>query len=83
MANFSVFRTRYEGRMYQVRRDGKVFSFAYGFNDVEFARSECRQWLLQRPDFCFVSVVVGDVLVAKAGVFPWSDFCVSLEPLGC
>lgn len=83
MASFSDFRARYEGRMFLVRRDGKFSSFAYGFDSVDFARSEVRQWLLQRPDFCFVSVVVGSVLVAKAGEFPWSVAGVSLAPLGC
>lgn len=83
MANFSVFRTRFEGRMYLVRYDGEVSSFAFGFESVDFARSECRQWLLQRPDCCFVSVVVGCVLVAKAGHFPWRVDGISLAPLGC
>lgn len=83
MASFSGFRARFEGRMYQVRSNGEVSSFAFGFESVDFALSECRQWLLQRPDFCFVSVVVGSVLVAKAGDFPWSVAGVSLAPLGC
>lgn len=81
----SVFqiRTRFIGSMFLVNNLGEVSSFAFGFNSFDDARSECRQWLLQRPDLCFVSVVVGRVLVAKAGSFPFSDLRVSLAPLGC
>lgn len=83
MVSISQLSPRFTGRLYLVRGNGEVSSFSFGFDSVGFAQSECRQWLLQRPDCCFVSVVVGSVLVAKAGVFPWSDFRVSLEPLGC
>lgn len=83
MDKFSKFNTRFNGTMYLVSSCGEVSSFAFGFNDIDFARSECRQWLLQRPDLCFVSVVVGCVLVAKAGSFPWSVDGVSLAPLAC
>lgn len=81
----SVFqiRTRFNGSMFLVNNLGEVSSFAFGFNSIDYARSECRQWLRQRPDLCFVSVVVGRVLVAQAGSFPFSDLRVSLAPLGC
>lgn len=82
MASFSNFRARYEGRMYQVHSNGEVSSFAFGFDSVDFAKSECRQWLLQRPDLVFVSVMCGGVLVAKAGEFPWYDLRVSLASIG-
>lgn len=83
MESVSKFRTRLNGTMFLVSRAGVVSSFAFGFDSVDFARSECRQWLLERPDLCFVSVVVGRVLVARAGSFPFSDLRVSLAPLGC
>lgn len=83
MVNLSDFNTRFNGRMYLVNNVGEVSSFAFGFNTVDRARSECRFWLRQRPDLCFVSVVVGSVLVAKAGVFPWSIGGISLAPLAC
>lgn len=83
MADFSKFLTRFNGTMYLVGNNGVVSSFAFGFNSFDQARSECRQWLSQRPDLCFVSVVVGRVLVAKAGSFPFSDLRVPLDPLGC
>lgn len=69
--------------MYLVSHDGQVNSFSYGFNDVSFARSEVRAWLMQRPDLCFVSVVVGSILVAMAGTFPSHIESVSLAPLAC
>lgn len=74
---------KFEGTMYLVSHDGQVNSFPYGFNEVSFARSEVRSWLMQRPDLCFVSVVIGSVLVAKAGHFPWHIESVSLAPLAC
>ena len=74
---------KFNGTMYLVSNDGQVSSFGYGFNDVAFARSDVRFWLSRRPDLRFVSVVVGSVLVARAGVFPWADSRVSLAPLGC
>lgn len=83
MAVNSFFRNRFDGTMFLVRNDGVVSSFAFGFDSIDRARSECRFWLLQRPDLCFVSVVVGSVLVAKAGVFPWRVDGVSLAPLAC
>lgn len=83
MASFNNFHKLIDGTMYLVGRDGGVSSFAFSFERRSFAESECRQWLLQRPDLCFVSVVVGRVLVARAGSFPFSDFRVSLAPLGC
>lgn len=83
MAGISNFRTRFNGTMYLVNHVGEMSSFAFGFNSIDHARSECRQWLLQRPDLCFVSVVIGRVLVAKAGVFPWRVDGVSLAPLAC
>lgn len=81
----SVFRFnfRFNGYMFLVDNLGEVSSFAFGFDSVDYAQSECRQWLLQRPDLCFVSVVVGRVLVARAGSFPFSNLRVSLAPLGC
>lgn len=83
MADFSKFLTRFNGTMYLVGNNGEVSSFAFGFNSFDHARTECRQWLSQRPDLCFVSVVIGSVLVAKAGSFPFSDLRVPLAPLGC
>lgn len=83
MDKISKFSTKFNGTMYLVRNDGKVSSFAFGFRSVEYARSECQWWLMLRPDVCFVSVVVGSVLVAKAGEFPWSVDGVSLAPLAC
>lgn len=80
MVDFSC---KYQGVMYLVSNVGTVTSFSYGFNDVEYARNDVRFWLLERLDLCFVSVVVGSVLVAKAGVFPWHNHSVSLAPLGC
>lgn len=77
------FSLKFNGTMYLVSHDGEVNSFPYAFNDVSFARSDVRGWLLQRPDLCFVSVVVGSVLVAKAGSFPWHVSSVSLAPLAC
>ena len=76
-------RTRFNGTMFLVSPNGEVSSFAFGFDSLAFARSECRQWLLQRPDLCFVSVVIGRILVAKAGSFPWRVDGVSLAPLAC
>lgn len=83
MESVSKFRTHLVGTMFLVSKAGGVSSFAFGFDSVGFARSECRQVLLQRSDLCFVSVVVGSVLVARAGSFPFSDLRVSLAPLGC
>ena len=74
---------KFNGTMYLVARDGQVSSFSYGFNEVGFARSDVRMWLLQRPDLCFVSVVVGSVLVASAGRFPYHLQSVSLAPIAC
>ena len=83
MSKLSIFSQLVDGTMYLVGNDGSVSSFAFSFIDCSYAQSECRQWLLQRPDLCFVSVVVGCVLVARAGSFPFSDSRVSLAPLGC
>lgn len=83
MVNMNVFRNRFNGTMYLVNHLGEVTSFAISFDSVDYVRSECRHWLFQRPDLCFVSVVVGSVLVAKAGDFPWRVEGVSLAPLAC
>lgn len=83
MAKLSIFSQLVDGTMYLVGNDGSVSSFDFSFIDCSYAQSECRQWLLHRPDLCFVSVVVGRVLVARAGSFPFSDSRVSLAPLGC
>lgn len=83
MASLSIFSHLVSGTMYLVSNDGSVSSFDFSYGDCSYAESECRQWLLQRPDLCFVSVVVGRVLVARAGSFPFSDSRVSLAPLGC
>ena len=74
---------KYNGTLYLVTRDGQVSPISYSFNEVAFASSDVRGWLLQRPDLCFVSVVVGSVLVASAGSFPFHLQSVSLAPLGC
>lgn len=71
------------GTMYLVGNDGSVSSFAFSCERRSFAQSECRQWLLQRPDLCFVSVVCGSLVVAMAGAFPYRLHGVSLAPLGC
>lgn len=83
MAKLSVFSQLVDGTMYLVGNDGSVSSFAFSFVSRSYAQSECLQWLRQRPDLCFVSVVVGRILVARAGSFPFSDSRVSLAPLGC
>lgn len=83
MDSLSIFSHLVSGTMYLVGNDGSVSSFAFSFESRSYAQSECRQWLFQRPDLCFVSVVVGRVLVARAGSFPFSDSSVSLAPLGC
>lgn len=83
MVDSSIFRNRFNGSMFLVSNVGEVSSFAFSFDDIDYARSECRHWLRQRPDLCFVSVVVGCVLVAKAGDFPWRIDGVSLAPLAC
>lgn len=77
------FRCKFEGTMYLVGRDGSISSWNYGFNERAHAEFDCRQWLSMRPDCVFCSVVVGAILVAMAGEFPWRDFRVSLAPLGC
>lgn len=74
---------KFNGTMYLVGNDGQVSSFAYGFNDVAFARSDVRFWLSRRPDLCFVSIVIGSILVARAGQFPWHIDSISLAPLAC
>lgn len=77
------FNLRFNGSMFLVNNLGEVSSFAFSCDSVDSARSECLFWLRQRPDLCFVSFVVGRVLVARAGSFPFSDLRVSLAPLGC
>ena len=83
MAKLSIFSQLVDGTMYLVGNDGSVSSFAFSFESSAYAQSECRQWLLQRPDLCFVSVVCGSLVVAMAGAFPYSLSGVSLAPLGC
>lgn len=82
MANLSIFSQLVAGTMYLVGNDGCVSSFAFSFESRSYAQSECRQWLLQRPDLCFVSVVCGSLVVAMAGEFPYRLGGVSLAPLG-
>ena len=83
MAKLSMFSLLVDGTMYLVGNDGSVSSFAFSFVNRSYAQSECRQWLFQRPDLCFVSVVCGSQVVAMAGVFPYRLDGVSLAPLGC
>lgn len=83
MVNVSIPRLPIEGVMFLVSNDGCESSFPFACQSVDDARQECRWWLFQRPDLRFVSVVVGAVLVASAGSFPFGDFRVSLAPLGC
>lgn len=83
MSKLSIFSQLISGTMYLVGNDGSVSSFDFSFVHRSYAESECHHWLRQRPDLCFVSVVVGSVLIARAGSFPFSDSRVSLAPLGC
>lgn len=77
------FHMNFEGRFFYVERGCSEVSYSYGFQRVADARDYCRQFLRTRPHVVFCSVVVGGVLVASAGVFPWADSRVSLAPLAC
>lgn len=83
MSKLSIFSQLIDGTMYLVGNDGSVSSFDFSFVSRSYAQSECRQWLLQRPDLCFVSVVCDSLVVAMAGDFPYRLGSVSLAPLGC
>lgn len=83
MDSLNRFSQLIRGTMYLVGNDGSVSSFAFSFVSRSYAQSECRQWLFQRPDLCFVSVVCDSLVVAMAGAFPYRLHGVSLAPLGC
>ena len=80
MANFHL---PFEGVFHLVGRDGSHVSFSAGYSCVSAAQIDCRGLLFQRPDLCFVSFVVGSVVVASAGSFPFADCRVPLSPIGC
>lgn len=82
MAKFD-FHLPFEGDFYLVGRDGSQVSFHAGYRCVSDAHFDCHDWLYKRPDLCFVSFVVGSVVVASAGSFPVGDLRVSLAPIGC
>lgn len=73
----------FEGRFYYVERGCSEVSYSFGFQRSADAIAYCRQFLRTRPHVVFCSVVVGGVLVASAGVFPWADSRVSMAPLAC
>ena len=77
------FNMNYEGRFYYVERGCPEVSYSFGFQSVDGACDYCRQFLRTRPHVVFCSVVVGGVLVASAGVFPFGDSRVSMAPLAC
>lgn len=77
------FHLPFEGRFYYVERGCSEVYYSYGFSRISDARDYCRQFLRTRPHVVFCSVVVGGLLVASAGVFPWADSRVSLAPLAC
>lgn len=83
MVSVIIPKLAFEGDFFLVSNDGCVSSFSFACGSVSDARRECRSWLFMRPDLCFVSFVVGSVLVASAGSFPFGDSRVSLAPLGC
>ncbi len=83
MVNINDFKCRFEGRFFLIERGCAERSWSFCFNSIDDARRECREWLRMRPDCCFASVVVGGVLVAMAGSFPYGDSRVSLAPLAC
>ena len=83
MVQVSNFRMPFEGRFFYIERGCAEVSFSYGFSRIRDAQAYCRDFLRTRPHVVFASVVVGSVLVASAGVFPWADSRVSLAPLAC